>query len=206
MDIIDVSLKIDNDILCYPGNPKPVIEKYRQIPEDSTTESEIDIGSHTGTHVDAPQHIQENGETVKDLDLENFYGEAQVLNLTSCRKKVDIEDLREKDIDTDIVLLKTDNSNHQYQDFREDFTYLTLEGVEYLVQEGVKTVGIDYLSLVKFDGGEDATKAHQKANKEMNVIEGLDLSNVEPGSYIFSGMPIKTDTDGAPMRAVLITE
>ena len=206
MDTIDISLKIDEDIVCYPGNPEPVIEKYRRIPEDSTTESEIDIGSHTGTHVDAPQHIQENGETVKDLDLENFYGEAQVLNLTSCRKKVDIEDLREKDIDTDIVLLKTDNSNHQYQDFREDFTYLTLEGVEYLVQEGVKTVGIDYLSLVKFDGGEDATKAHQKANKEMNVIEGLDLSNVEPDSYIFSGMPIKTDTDGAPMRAVLITE
>ena len=153
MDTIDISLKIDEDIVCYPGNPEPVIEKYRQIPEDSTTESEIDIGSHTGTHVDAPQHIQENGETVKDLDLENFYGEAQVLNLTSCRKKVDIEDLREKDIDTDIVLLKTDNSNHQYQDFREDFTYLTLEGVEYLVQEGVKTVGIDYLSLVTFDGG-----------------------------------------------------
>jgi arylformamidase len=102
--------------------------------------------------------------------------------------------------------LKTDNSNHQYQDFREDFTYLTLEGVEYLVQEGVKTVGIDYLSLVKFDGGEDATKAHEKANKDMNVIEGLDLRNVNPGSYIFSGMPVKTDTDGAPMRAVLITE
>jgi len=206
MDIIDVSLTIDEDIVCYPGNPEPVIEKYRQIPQDSTTESEIDIGSHTGTHVDAPQHIQENGETVKDLNLGNFYGEAQVLNLTSCREKVDIEDLREKDIDGDIVLLKTDNSNHQYQDFREDFTYLTLEGVEYLVQEGVKTVGIDYLSLVKFDGGEDATKAHEKANKEMNVIEGLDLRNVEPGSYIFSGMPIKTDTDGAPMRAVLITD
>ncbi len=206
MDTIDISLKIDEDIVCYPGNPEPVIEKYRQIPDDSTTESEIDIGSHTGTHVDAPQHIQENGETVKDLDLENFYGEAQVLNLTSCREKVDIENLREKDIDADIVLLKTDNSNYQYQDFREDFTYLTLEGVEYLVQEGVKTVGIDYLSLVKFDGGEDANKAHEKANKEMNVIEGLDLRNIKPGSYIFSGMPIKTDTDGAPMRAVLITD
>jgi Predicted metal-dependent hydrolase len=206
MHVIDVSLSIEEDIVCYPGNPEPVIEKYRQIPEDSTTESEIDIGSHTGTHVDAPQHIQENGETVKDLDLEQFYGEAQVLNLTSCREKVDIEDLREKNIDADIVLLKTDNSNHQYQDFREDFTYLTLEGVEYLVQEGVKTVGIDYLSLVKFNGGEDATKAHEKANKEMNVIEGLDLRNVEPATYIFSGMPIKTDTDGAPMRAVLITK
>ncbi|EGQ43001.1 MAG: putative metal-dependent hydrolase [Candidatus Nanosalina sp. J07AB43] len=206
MHVIDVSLSIEEDIVCYPGNPEPVIEKYRQIPEDSTTESEIDIGSHTGTHVDAPQHIQENGETVKDLDLEQFYGEAQVLNLTSCREKVDIEDLREKNIDADIVLLKTDNSNHQYQDFREDFTYLTLEGVEYLVQEGVKTVGIDYLSLVKFNGGEDATKAHEKANKEMNVIEGLDLRNVEPDTYIFSGMPIKIDTDGAPMRAVLITK
>ena len=105
MDTIDISLKIDEDIVCYPGNPEPVIEKYRQIPEDSTTESEIDIGSHTGTHVDAPQHIQENGETVKDLNLENFYGEAQVFNLTSYREKVDIHDLKGKGIHTNIIRL-----------------------------------------------------------------------------------------------------
>lgn len=204
MEIIDISMEISEEIIYYPGNPQPEIEKYRQIPEDSTTESKICIGSHTGTHVDAPQHIQEGGETVEELDLENFYGDAQVLDLTDCKEKVHREDLEKHNITEDIVLLKTDNSLQGYEKFREDFTYLTLEGVEYLIEQDVKTVGIDYLSLVEFDGGEKATEAHEKANQEMTVIEGLDLSGAEAGKYTFSGMPLKMKTDGAPMRAILI--
>lgn len=206
MEIKDVSMEISEETIYYPGNPQPEIEKYRQIPEDSTTESRICFGSHTGTHVDAPQHIQENGETVEEIDLKNFYGDAQVLDLTGCREKVDREDLENEDITEDIVLLKTDNSVQGYEEFREEFTYLTLEGVEYLIDKGVKTVGIDYISLVEFDGGEKATEAHRKANQDMTVIEGLDLGNAEAGNYIFSGMPLKMRTDGAPMRAVIIDD
>lgn len=206
MNIIDISMEIDEEMPVYPGNPRPELEKYRERPEDSTTESKICIGSHTGTHVDAPQHVKEDGKTVKEMDLENFYGDAQVLDLTDCREKVDAEDLKEKEIKEDIILLKTDNSLQTYNDFREDFTYLTLKAVEYLINQNVKTVGIDYLSLVKFEGGEKAAKAHEKANEEMTVIEGLDLREVNSGSYIFSGAPLKMDTDGAPMRAALIQE
>lgn len=197
-------MKIDEGMIYYPGNPQPEIEKYRERPEDSTTESRICFGSHTGTHVDAPQHVIEDGATVDELELENFYGEASVLDLTDCKEKVSRKDLEDKDIDSDIVLLKTDNSNHGYEEFREDFTYLALNGVKYLIENDVKTVGIDYLSLVEFDGGDKAVKAHELANKEMNVIEGLDLRDVEPGSYIFSGMPLKIEADGAPLRAALI--
>ncbi|MFB6115387.1 MAG: cyclase family protein [Candidatus Nanohalobium sp.] len=204
MKMIDISMKIEEEMIYYPGNPRPEIEKYRERPEDSTTESEISFGSHTGTHVDAPQHVKENGKTVDELDLENFYGKASVLNLTDCTEKVDREDLEEKDIESDILLLKTDNSNHGYDEFREDFTYLTLETVNYLIEKGVQTVGIDYLSLVNFEDSEKADKTHRKANEETCVIEGLDLRDVEPGTYEFSGMPLKMETDGAPMRAVLI--
>lgn len=206
MKIIDISMKIEEDMIYYPGNPQPEIEKYRERPEDSTTESEISFGSHTGTHVDAPQHVKEDGRTVDELDLENFYGKASVLDLTDCRENVDREDLEDKDLERDIVLLKTDNSNQQYEEFREDFTYLTLEAVEYLIEKDVKTVGIDYLSLVNYDGGEKAIEAHELANEEMTVIEGLDLREAEPGDYEFSGVPLKMDTDGAPMRAVLIRD
>jgi arylformamidase len=206
MEIIDVSMEISEEMIYYPGNPQPEIEKYREIPEDSTTESKITFGSHTGTHVDAPQHIQEGGETVEELDLENFYGDAQVLDLTDCKEKVDRKDLENANVTEEIVLLKTDNSLQRYEEFREDFTYLTLEGVEYLIEQGVETVGIDYLSLVEFDGGQKATEAHGLANQEMTVIEGLDLRDVEPGKYVFSGMPMKMATDGAPMRAVLIVD
>jgi arylformamidase len=206
MEIIDISMEISEDMIYYPGNPQPKIEKYRQIPEDSTTESEICFGSHTGTHVDAPQHIKEDGETVEELDLENFYGSAQVLDLVQCTEKVDREDLEDKDIEEDIILLKTGNSLQSYEEFREDFTHLTLEAVEYLIEQDVGTVGIDYLSLVEFDGGEKAEKAHVKANEEMTVIEGLDLRKADAGKYTFSGTPLKMRTDGAPMRAVLIDE
>lgn len=204
MNIIDISMKIEEGMIYYPGNPQPEIEKYRERPEDSTTESRICFGSHTGTHVDAPQHVIEDGATVDELVLENFYGEASVLDLTDCKEKVSRKDLEDKDIDSDIVLLKTDNSNHGYEEFREDFTYLALDGVKYLIENDVKTVGSDYLSLVEFEGGDKAVEAHELANKEMNVIEGLDLRDVEPGSYIFSGMPLKIEADGAPLRAALI--
>lgn len=206
MQIIDISMEIDEDMPCYPGNPQPQIERYREIPEDSTTESEITIGSHTGTHVDAPQHVKEGAEPVKGLDLENFYGDAVVLDLTHCTEKVDRKDLEDVVIDASIVLLKTGNSLAGYDEFREDFTYVTLEAVEYLIKQGVETVGIDYLSLVNFEDSEEAERAHRKANDRMNVIEGLDLSGADPGSYTFSGMPLKMETDGAPMRAVLIDE
>lgn len=137
MDIIDISMEISEEMIYYPGNPEPEIRKYRERPEDSTTESNICFGSHTGTHVDAPQHVKENGETIKELELQNFYGEAQVLDLTHCTEKVDAEDLKEKNIRADIVLLKTDDSLNPYDEFREDLTYLTLEGVKYLIDLGI---------------------------------------------------------------------
>lgn len=206
MKFIDISMKVEEGMIYYPGNPEPEIEKYREIPEDSTTESKICIGSHTGSHVDAPAHVFQDGEKVSELELENFYGNCQVLDLSDHGKKIDRATLEEKEITEDIVLLKTENSENGYEEFREDFAYLSVSGVEYLVEQGVKTVGIDYLSLVEFDGGEEAEKAHQKANKEMTVVEGLNLSAAEEKSYMFSGFPLNIDADGAPLRPVLIQE
>lgn len=206
MNIIDISLEIKEKMAVYPGNPEPSLQKYRQIPEHSTTESKITFGSHTGTHVDAPQHVKKEGKTVEEMELDSFYGDAQVLNLTDCVESVSAQDLREEEISEDIVLLKTDNANHDYKSFRKAFTYMELSAVKYLVEQEVQTVALDYLSLVEFDGGESAEETHKLANQEMTVIEGVDLRGVEPGTYTFSGMPLKLDADGSPMRAVLIED
>lgn len=206
MEIIDISMRIKEGMPVYPGNPEPDIEKYREIPEDSTTESKICIGSHTGSHVDAPEHVMEDGKPVSEMDLEVFYGKAQVLDMTDAGKEIDAEALEKKDIEEDIVLLKTENSEKQRKNFREDFAHLTLSGAEHLIQEDVKTVGIDYLSLVEFDGGKEADQAHTSANQEMTVIEGLDLEDAEERKYTFSGFPINLETDGAPLRPVLISK
>lgn len=206
MNLIDISMKIEEEMPVYPDNPQPKIRRYRQIPEDSTTESEIEIGSHTGTHVDAPLHVFEDGKPVSKIDLEKFYGKCRVLDLGDAGKAVKAEDLDEDKLDSRIVLLKTENSEKKREKFRKDFAHLTLEAAEKLAENGVETVGIDYLSLVAFEGREKAKKAHEFANMEMTVIEGLRLNFVEPGNYTFSGFPLKMDTDGAPMRAVLIEE
>lgn len=204
MKLYDISMSISAGMPVYPGNPRPEIERYREIPDDGTTESKICLGSHTGTHVDASSHVFENGETVDEIDLNNFYGEAQVLDLTEKGREIDVETLKGLDIEEEIVLFKTENSLKEQRDFREDFAYITLDAVNFLKEEGVKTLGIDYLSLVEFDGGKEAEKAHKFANEYMTVIEGLNLSGVEAGNYIFSGMPLKIEADGAPMRAALI--
>lgn len=206
MKLIDISMKIQEEMPVYPNNPRPSIKRYRQIPEDSTTESEISIGSHTGTHVDAPMHVIEDGGPVSEMDLEDFYGDCRVLDLTGAGQSIDAEDIDEDLLDVPIILLKTENSEKQRDSFREDFAFLSLDAAKKLAENNVRTVGIDYLSLVEFDGGKTAEEAHTLANKEMAVIEGLALENAEARKYTFSGFPLKMDTDGAPLRAVLIEE
>lgn len=203
MRYIDITRKIEEGMPVYPGNPEPDIEKYREIPGDSTTESRVCIGTHTGTHVDAPQHVMEDGDTVDEIPVERFHGRCQVLGLRG-EDSITREMLISKEIEEEIVLLKTDNSTRAFDSFDEEFVYLELEAVEYLIDEGVETVCIDYLSLVKFEGGELAEDAHRLANDKMTVIEGVDLKEVKPGRYTFAGFPVKMETDGAPLRAVLI--
>lgn len=204
MEIIDISMKIGEDIPVYPGNPEPEIERYREVPGDSTTESKICIGSHTGTHVDSEQHVFQEGSPVSEMELENFYGECQVLDLTDAGKEVTRDDLEEKDIRENIILVKTRNSGKQYENFREEFTGLKLDAVKYLIENDVETIGVDYLSLTVFYGGEEDQEAHRLGIREMKVIEGLKLTGVEPGKYRFAGFPVKIESDGAPVRAVLI--
>ncbi len=206
MDLIDISMKIKEDMPVYPGNPAPQIEEYRSLPEESTTESELELGSHTGTHVDAPAHVFKDGKSIAEMDLEGFYGPCQVIDLQDAGSAIGRDDLEGKSLEHGIVLLKTENSLKGYDSFREDFAHLTLDGVKYLVENGVRTVGIDYLSLVEFEGGDEAGEAHRLANQRMTVFEGLDLRDAEPGEYIFSGFPLKIEADGSPARAVLIRD
>jgi arylformamidase len=203
MRYIDITREIKEGMPVYPGNPEPEIERYREIPEDSTTESRICMGSHTGTHVDAPEHVIENAGTADEIPLERFHGECQVLGMRG-EDSVTREMLENKDIEEDIVLLRTDNSLRNFEEFDKSFVHLELEAVEYLIDRGVKTIGIDYLSLVEFDGGEEAEEAHAVANRHMTVIEGLDLEDASPGRYTFAGFPLKIAFDGSPLRAVLI--
>jgi arylformamidase len=202
-EVIDITMNIEQGMPVYPGNPAPEIEEYRSLPEDSTAESEICLGSHTGTHVDAPSHLDRDGKTAEGIRLNEMMGAAEVLDLTDADDHIEASDLP-SDLDESIVVLKTENSQRGYEEFREDFTGLKLSAVKELVSSGVETVAVDYLSLTPYDGTEEDHETHRLGVTEMNVVEGVRLTGVEPGSYRFVALPLKMSTDATPVRAVLI--
>jgi arylformamidase len=202
LEFYDISMLIDEKMIVYPGNPSPEILQYSSIPINKTNESIICLGSHCGSHVDTKRHIKNESERSKSLPLDSFYGECKVLDLTHVEKEIHKKDLENFNIQrNDIILLKTKNSIIGYREFRKDYVHLKLDAAEYLVNLGVKTLGFDYLSVKKF-GSDD--EVHNVLIENLTLFEGLNLGQVSEGKFIFAGLPLKVDCDGAPSRVILI--
>ena len=205
MKIYDVSVPISKDLVIYPGDPPVKIERKSVINKDGAKSnlSRYSFGSHTGTHIDPPAHFIEGGVTVDRLPLELLIGRARVVEVTaSC---IDEAVLEEFDFTADVrVLFKTRNSYlWGRKEFVEDFVHITPGAARYLVNEGIKVVGIDYLSVEKYGAEEPETHLTLLGGGAL-IIEGLDLREVEPGDYEMICLPLKVkDGDGAPARVVL---
>jgi arylformamidase len=205
MKIYDVTVALAEDLVGYPGDPPVRIERLKEIARDEATYnlSSYSFGSHAGTHIDAPSHLLENGLSVDNLPLEMLIGRARVVEVTAPR--IDEQVLQEFDFTTDMrVLFKTRNSYlWGRNEFVQDYVHITLEAARFLIKEGIKLVGIDYLSVDKFDSRELETH-REFLSAGAIIIEGLDLREVEPGDYELLCLPLKVkDGDGAPARVVL---
>lgn len=208
--IYDVSVPIRDGGLVYPGNPEIHISLQQSVALGAGANvSVIAFGSHTGTHVDAERHFFDDGKGVDQIPLETLMGPATVLEYgpeTTAVTRADLEARRLSGVER--VLLKTRNSGYLTQDhaFHKDYTYLSPDGAEYLVELGVKLVGIDYLSIEQFHSGHHRTHL-TLLGAHVVIVEGLDLSDVPAGRYDFCCLPIRlAGCDGAPARAVLVSE
>jgi arylformamidase len=206
MRVIDISVANGPAQHVYPGDPAPRVERAKAIARgDVCNVSLLTMGSHTGTHVDAPYHFIDAGPRLGAVALERMVGEAVVLDLRQ-RAAVDAAALADAPIrPRDIVLCRTDNSERwAAAGFQRDFTYLTLDAATLLVEREARAVGIDYLSIEQF-GSSDFPVHHRLLGAGVFVIEGLDLREVEPGRYTLVCLPLKfPELDGAPARAVLL--
>jgi arylformamidase len=205
MKIYDVTVSLSEDLVAYPGDPPVRIERTKEISKDTAKYnlSTYSFGSHAGTHIDAPLHLIENGLSVDKLPLEMLIGRARVVEVTAPR--IDENVLKEFDFTTDMrVLFKTRNSYlWGRNEFVQDYVHFTLDAARVLIKEGIKIVGIDYLSVDKFDAKDLATH-REFLNAGTIIIEGLDLREVEPGDYELICLPLKIKNgDGAPARVVL---
>jgi arylformamidase len=208
MKIFDISMALKSKTVVFPGDPPFKLEKTATIHEDKLNLSRLIVGAHTGTHVDSPYHFIEHGSNITDLPLSNYLGKAKVIDLTEIPfgKGISAEILENyKFSREDIILLKTKNSSLPHEgDFFKNFIYLTPEAAKYLVKQGIKAVGIDYLSIEKFDNKNADTHLILLQNNIL-IFEGLVLLEIPEGTYFFVGLPLKAiGIEGSPIRAVLI--
>ena len=203
MEILDVSIPIRSRMPIWPGNAGVAMRRVEAIADGAVANvSAVDLGAHTGTHVDAPNHFLEGEPGVDTVALEPLIGDAVVVDATAVQKTVDAAAVAALGVPagTDRVLLKTRNSQLWERDeFSDEIVALDESGARALLDLGVRLIGIDYLSI----GDPGAHRALLGARTA--VVEGLDLRAVAPGPYRLICLPLKlVGSDGGPARAVLL--
>jgi arylformamidase len=207
--IYDVSLPIVSGGLVFPGDPRIRISAHLSIARgDPANVSVLELGSHTGTHVDAPKHFLSDGGSADTIPLERLVGPAVVLDFPEDVTEIGAAELRSHDLrGWGRVLLRTRNSNLlSHPRFTPEYVALTPDGAEHLLEHSVELIGIDYLSIERFDTT-DHPVHRMLLEREVVIVEGLDLSAVPGGAYQLVCLPLRlAGLDGAPARAVLIAQ
>jgi arylformamidase len=206
MKIHDITVAISADLPVYPGDPTIEINQVMSLAAgDICSVSHLSFGSHIGTHVDPPAHFIAGGATLDELPLDVLIGRARVVDVGDA-PRIDAEILQQVNLNgATRVLFKTRNSQlwHSTREFHQDFVYLETDAAQMLVARGVRLVGIDYLSVEKFNFTAPDTHYALLRNNVI-ILEGLNLSAIEPGDYELICLPLKLkDGDGGPARVVL---
>lgn len=209
-NIIDISMQLKNDVITWPGTRHNFKHYYALNMDngDHANVSRIETSMHTGTHLDAPFHKLNNGEKLHDIPEKNFMGVAQVIDLSSVEKLIELQDIKNKiHADVEIILLKTLNSNLlSMRQFENDYVCLDANAAKYLAEKKIKAICVDYLSIDEFDS---KNSINHKIFLEKNILiyEAVNLLKVKEGKYFFIGLPIKIDNaDAALVRAILLEE
>lgn len=203
--LYDVSLTIYPGMLKWPGNPPVAIDTVKSIAQgDSSNVSLLHIGTHTATHIDAPGHFIPGAPGVDSIGPEVLLGQARLFQLPEAhhidRKLLEGLDLK----GVERLLLGTRNSALLKQGrFDLDYAFVSADAARYLVDTGIKLVGVDYLSIEEYQK-EGRPTHHILLEAGLVVVEGLDLTGVPAGDYELLCLPLKLkDADGAPARVFL---
>jgi arylformamidase len=203
---IDISVPLYNGMVHWPGDPELRTSLAKSLKRgDVCNLTQLSTSVHIGTHMDAPRHFIKEGVGIDKVPLEAIVGPCRVIPIRDKESIKPAELVPQRLRPGERVLFKTRNSSRAWktEEFVEDFVYISKEAAEWLVDLGVQTVGVDYLSIGGFF--KDGVETHQLLlGAKVWVIEGLNLSRVDPGRYELICLPLKLrGSDGAPARAIL---
>ncbi len=208
---IDLTHELHNGMPIYPGDPSPSFVSYATLEKDGVNLTKLTLGSHTGTHIDAPRHFIPNGIGVDQIPAGKLLGEAYVTDMSGkpIGSGITAQDLRkaleERVAEDDIVVIYTGCSEHwDDESIRRNYTYLTGDAAEYLVSKKVRAVGIDVLSVEKFQAPTPVTHKILLGNG-IFIIESLSRATKQfvRKRFLMICLPIKLQNgDGAPSRVI----
>ena len=203
---IDVSVTLQDDMVHWPGDPAVQITRVQSMANGCCANlTQLNMSAHTGTHMDAPHHYLEHGVAIDQMPLEAGMGVARVIHIGDAQEIGVAELSRHAPQAGERLLFKTRNSDTDWSkaSFKPEFVALSVAAARYLAACGVRTVGVDYLSVGGFHS--DGTAIHRALLEAgIWIIEGLNLRQVTAGAYELICLPLKIGgADGAPARALL---
>ena len=208
----DITIPFSDALPVWPGDPAIEMRPLaRTSAGDTCNTTQIVCPTHCGTHVDPPWHFINDGAKLDQIPLDRWIGTCQVAEIPDSVSRIEPADLEEAGINsqTTRLLLKTSNSNRWNTTpirFETDYVALTPEAAKWVVQRGIKLLGIDYFSFELYDDSENVAHRTLLGN-DVIAIEALDLRLIEPGFYQLVCLPLKiAGGDGAPARVILIAD
>ena len=206
MKLYDVTLPISPALPVWPSDQPIKLERVRRMEDGAKNNlSNLACSVHIGTHVDAPLHFIADGGDILSLPLDVLIGPARVVELLDVNA-ITADLLARLDLrGVTRLLFKTRNSYLSRDVFHQDFSALANDAARWIVERGIRLVGVDYLSVERYQG--DGSVHRTLMSTGMVIIEGLDLSQAPPGDYTLYCLPLKlSGSEGAPARVVLASE
>lgn len=199
MKYIDLTVPLSENTPVYPGDPATVIKPAGVLADDGYCDHYISLGTHVGTHIDAPMHMIQNGKSLDSISIEQFIGPGKYIDA----RNGNFSAVKDTDIEAgDIVLLHT-NMASQYHNpiYFEDYPAIPDEIADYLISKKVKMVGVDMCSP-----DHEPFPIHKKLlGNNILIIENLtNLDKLAGKQFTVYALPIKLDIDGAPARVIAV--
>ncbi|WP_188207761.1 arylformamidase [Alkalibacillus aidingensis] len=204
--IIDISRMLNRETPTWPGDTPFSYElTWSKEETGSVNVGQLTSSCHTATHVDAPYHFNNGGLTIEQLPLDLYIGDALVVDV-STKAHIKPEDFTDIDLTNVRRLLLKTNAWADPTVFPKDLPLLEATLGKFFMEHGIELIGVDLPSVDPLESKTLDTH-HAFEASGVHILEGLDLSEVEPGDYRLMALPLKIEgADGSPVRAVLETK
>lgn len=205
--IYDISVLLGERSIDYPGDTQFSAELIVSLQKSGVFDlTKLVMSAHSGTHIDTPSHFIADSKNINNYAIKDFILPAQVVEIQD-EEAVRARELLTLDLKPgEAILFKTDNSRsrfHKDSTFTKRFVYLTPDAADFCIEKKVKLVGIDYITIDKY--GDDAFPVHHKLfEKDILVLEGINLQDIPLGRYTLFCLPLKIKCEASPVRAILI--